>query len=184
MQNTPGFFKPKFQPKKPSHGLTINEQIKNSSIRLVYPPELIGIYSLQSAINLAEQAGADLIEINKIDSQSICKIVEVSKYLYDQKKKEKEKKRNAFAQSIHEIQLSPDISTNDIQYRVKKAIDWLKAGDKVKCVVMFKGRQIKNPERGELVLLQFAEQTIEVGVLESLPKLENKKMQVTLKPKK
>ena len=169
--------------KQNKHNYTINTWIKSPSIRIVGSEQYDGVYSLSEALALGGSEGLDLIEIKNQDDTSICKMMELSKFLYQEKQKKKEQKKNNRGSEIKEIRLGVEISENDISYRVKNAISFLSEGNKVKCLIQFKGRQIVHKERGELVLLSFADQCKEKGVLEYLPKLEGKKMHITIKPK-
>jgi translation initiation factor IF-3 len=161
----------------------INHQIKAAKVKIV-GSTADGTYSPQQAMQLAQQQAVDLVEINLQGELSICKLIEYSKFLYQLKQKEKEQKRNQKTNELKEIQLSCDISENDVAYRVKNAIEWLKEGNRVKLSLMFKGRQNARVAQGELVMLQFSEQVSEYGTLEAMPSREGKKMFCTIKPKK
>jgi len=162
----------------------INNQITTNKIRLVGTENKDGIYTYYEALDFARKEDVDLIEISFKDDTSICKLMEYKKFLYQLKQKEKETKANQKTQLTKEIRLSPEISENDLSYRIKNAIEFLKEGNKVKLTLIFKGRAINFREKGELVLLQFADAVKENCVLENMPKLEGKKMSCTLKPKK
>lgn len=170
--------------KHKNNNLVTNRSIRNKTIRVV--EDFAGVYTLDEALQIANNEGLDLIEISNQPERntSICKIMEVGKFLYQQKKKEKEKAKNSHQTEIKEVRLSADISQNDISYRVKNCIEFLKEGNKVKCTMLFRGREILFKDKGELVMLEFANALQEVGVLESMPKLEGKKLSCILKPKK
>lgn len=169
--------------KKKKHDYVINTWIKSPNIRIVGSEQYDGVYTLSEALSLGRSEGLDLIEIKNQDDTSICKLMEFSKYQYQEKQKAKEQKKNNKGGEIKEIRLGVEISENDISYRVKNALGFLSEGNKVKCVIQFRGRQIVHKERGELVLLSFADQCKENGALEYMPKLEGKKMHITIKPK-
>lgn len=180
--NGPRTFQPRKSQKEqlPPH----NHQIRGKEVRIVQSdPIQSGIYPLIDAIKLAQEQGMDLVAFNLTQEIPICRIVSIDKFMYEQKQKQKEQKKQSAASEVKEIRLSPDISDNDVAYRVKSACEWLQRGDKVKCTLQFKGRQIMHKERGELVLLQFADAVKDYGIPESLPKLEGKKMFMMLKPK-
>lgn len=161
-----------------------NQKINSQEIRIVDSDGFDGIYNLSDAMNLAFEKGLDLIEINKTEKNSVCKLMELGKFLYQQKQKKKEQKKKTLTQEVKEIRLSTEISENDLSYRIKSAIDWLKSGDKVKCTLVFKGRQMSFKDKGEVVILRFVSALSEVGQLEFMPKLEGKKMFCLIKPKK
>ena len=161
----------------------INSRIFAKSIRIVGSDGFDGVYNRNEALQLATTEGTDLIQMSETNGQAICKLMEYKKFLYQQKQKEKEKKQKQKSQELKEIRLSPDISSNDVAYRIKNAIEFLKEGSRVKLSLQFKGRQINHKEKGELVLLSFAESVAEFGILENMPKLEGKKMFSVLKPK-
>lgn len=160
----------------------INFQIRNQSIRIVGSENSDGVYNFREAIDLAKDLEVDLVELSEVNNQSICKLIDYKKFLYQQKQKEKEKKNSS--QELKEIRLSPDISDHDIEYRVKQAKEFLSKNDRLRLSLQFKGRQMNFKERGELVLLKFIEALIDCGTAENLPKLEGKKMFCVIKPKK
>ena len=169
--------------KHKKHNYIINTWIKSPNIRVVGSEQYDGVYTLTEALELSRVEGLDLIEIKNQGDTSICKLTELSKFLYQEKQKKKEQKKNNKGGEIKEIRLGVEISENDISYRVKNAIGFLSEGNKVKCIIQFRGRQIVHKERGEIVLLSFADQCKEKGGLEYLPKMEGKKMHITIKPK-
>lgn len=160
----------------------INQEIKTLEVRLVGDGEP-KVISLKSALDMAESKSKDLILINDKQNPPIVKIEDYNKYVYDLEKMEKERKKKNKTE-LKEVQLSVSISDNDLNTKIKKAIEFLKSGDKVKCSLLLKGRQRVSPERGELVILKFLQSVVEFGVPESLPKLENAKWLVLIKPKK
>jgi len=162
----------------------INEQIRVNEVRLVALPEgyTDGIYTIAEALKIAKELGLDLIEISSSEKGSICKIMECSKFQYEMKKKEKDNKKNQKSGQLKEIGLSPNIGDNDLETKVRKSKEFLKDNDKVKVVMLFKGRNIAFKDRGEIVMLKFASLLEEVGVPESMPKLEGKKMMFIIKP--
>ena len=132
-------------------------------------------------IALAQQL--DLVEISPSADPPVCKVVDYNKFLYDKKKKEKEMKAKSKTAEVKEIRFTPGTDDHDFDFKAKHAEKFLKDGNKVKAYVQFKGRAIMFKERGELVLLKFAERLAEVGQPEGLPKLEGKRMQMVLSPK-
>ena len=113
----------------------------------------------------------------------VCKIIDYNKFLYEKKRKEKEMKAKSKASEVKEIRFTPNTDDHDFDFKAKHAEKFLKDGDKVKAYVQFKGRAIQFRERGELLLLKFAERLNEVGVLEGMPKMEGKRMLAIWAPK-
>lgn len=164
----------------------INQQIKAKEVRLVALPEgyTDGVYPIAEAVKIANTLGLDLIEVSTNSAPPVCKIMEYSKFQYEQKKKEKENKKNQKNSQLKEMSLSPDIGDHDLETKARKSKEFLEKGDKVKVTILFKGRKIVFKERGELVMLKFADILKDFGTPEAMPKLEGKRMFFTLKPKK
>ena len=161
----------------------INEEIKSLEVRLIGQGEP-KVLKTNTAIKMASDEEKDLILINENQTPPIVKIEEYNRFLYNLEKLEKEKKKNSNQSQLKEIQISTEISDHDLQIKAKKANEFLKDGDKVKCVILLKGRQKANPERGQLTMLKFASLLEENGVPEHLPKLESSKWLMMVKPKK
>ena len=143
-----------------------------------------GIYNIKEAIELADDQGLDLVEISPKASPPVCKIVDYKKFLYERKKKQKEIKAKTAKVVVKEIRLGPNIDDHDFNFKLKHAIKFLQDGAKVKVDVFFKGRMIIYKEKGEVVLLRFAQELEEYGKVERLPKLEGKRMIMIIAPKK
>ena len=152
----------------------INSEIISNEVRLIGRGE-------PQVIFIKEK---DLILINDAQNPPIVRIEDYNKFLYETEKAEKEKKRNSQKSQLKEIQLSVNISDHDLETKSKKGREFLKDGDKVKVVISLKGRQKASPERGELVMLKFADSVSEFGVPEALPKLEGGKWLMMIKTKK
>ena len=167
---------------KDSHA--INEQIRAREVRLVGDNVEEGIYPTQRALKIAEEQGMDLIEIAPMAQPPVCKIIEYQKFLYEQKKREKERKANSTKIVIKEIRLSPQTDDHDFEFKLNHAIRFLKEGNKVKVDVFFRGRSIVYKEQGEQQLLKFAEALLEYGKPEQMPRLEGKRMLMIIAPKK
>lgn len=165
----------------------VNRQIREKEVRLVSMPDGYedGVYSIESALVIANELGMDLIEISNKSNPVVCKIMELSKFKYLLKQKQKEIRVNQKESSVlKEIYLSPEIGDHDLDTKAKKAIECLSKGNKVKVAIKFKGRSIVFKDRGEIVMLNFANKVQESGVPESLPRMEGKMMFYILKPKK
>jgi len=132
---------------------------------------------------MAQSQQLDLVEISPQADPPVCKIIDYNKFLYEKKKKEKEMKANSKVSEVKEIRFTPNTDDHDFDFKAKHAENFLKEGNKVKAYVQFKGRAIQFKERGELLILKFAERLSEVGVLESLPKMEGKRMLAIWAPK-
>lgn len=142
------------------------------------------ILSLRDALALAEQLTMDLVEISPQVNPPVCKVMDYQKFLYDQKKKQKEIKSKSAKVVIKEIRLGPQTDDHDFEFKVNHAIRFLKEGCKVKVDVFFKGRSIVYKDQGELILLKFAQALESYGKPEQLPKLEGKRMMIVIMPKK
>jgi translation initiation factor IF-3 len=160
-----------------------NEEIRIREVRLT-GDEHSGIMSTDEALKIARQKGLDLVEINPEPTPSICKILDYDKFIYEEKKKKKEfaKKQKESSKKAKEIRVGPNTGDHDLNFKAKQAIEFLDKGHKVYLNVLFKGRNIIHKERGEVVLLKFAELTSEHGIPENLPKLSGRKMEMYLKP--
>ena len=143
-----------------------------------------GIYQLREALTLAEQQELDLVEISPTANPPVVKVMDYKKFLYEQKKKQKEIKQKTAKVVVKEIRLGPNIDDHDFSFKLKHAEKFLQEGSKVKVDVFFKGRSIIYKEKGEVVLLRFAQELEDVGKVERLPKLEGKRMIMIITPKK
>jgi len=153
-------------------------------VRLVGDNIEVGIYSTSAAQALAREQELDLVEISPKAKPPVCKIIDYKKFLYETKKREKEMKAKQVKTVIKEIRFGPNIDDHDFEFKARNAEKFLKDGAKVKIYVQFKGRAIVFKERGELILLRFAERLIELGDLENMPKLEGRRMIAFIAPKK
>lgn len=162
----------------------INDQIKATEVRLVGDNVEAGIYTIQQAMEKAEELELDLVEISPNADPPVCKILDYQKYLYQQKKKQKEIKAKATKVVIKEIRFGPQTDDHDYNFKLKHAQGFLQEGSKVKAYVFFKGRSILFKEQGEVLLLRFANDLEEYGKVEQMPVLEGKRMILMLAPKK
>ena len=135
-------------------------------------------------MRLAEEAGLDLVEISPGAVPPVCRIIDYKKFLYEQKKKQKELKAKAAKVVVKEIRFGPNTDDHDFDFKLNHAIKFLGEGSKVKAYVFFKGRSIVFKERGEELLLRFADKLEDYGKPEALPQLEGKRMQIMLAPRK
>src|SRR6478735_8028536 len=170
-----GRFNPRFN-RQPEPEHRINDRIRVPQVRLVGDNVTVGIYPTHEALRIAEQQELDLVEISPNADPPVCKVVDYKKFLYEQKKKKKELKANTVKQEVKEIRFGPNTDEHDFDFKLKHAENFLKDGNKVRAYVFFKGRAIVYKERGEVLLLQFAQKLSELGKVEQLPRLEGKKM--------
>ncbi|CAN5437785.1 translation initiation factor IF-3 [soil metagenome] len=166
--------------REPEH--KINDKIRATKVRLVGDGIEPVVVSIEEALRIAEEKGLDLVEIAAQADPPVCKIVDYQKFLYERKKKEKETKAKAAKQVLKEIRFGPSTDEHDFNFKVKHAMKFLEEGAKVKAYVHFRGRTIAYKERGEIILLKFAQALEEWGKVEMLPKLEGNRMFIHLAP--
>lgn len=169
------------RPKEDEH--KINEHIRVPRVRLVVDGAEPRVLNTREALDIARGEGLDLVEIAPNADPPVCKIIDYSKFKYEQKKKQKELKTKAHKVVLKEIRFGPNTDEHDFEFKLKHAINFLKSGFKVKAYVHFQGRSIVFKERGEILLLKFAQALEEVAKVEDLPKLEGKRMILMLTPK-
>jgi len=162
----------------------INGKITTPQVRLIVDGEEPKIIDTRQAITLAEEQELDLVEISPNSNPPVCKIMDYRKFLYSQKKKQKELKAKQTKVVIKEIRFGPNTDDHDFQFKLKMAIKFLEEGSKVKAFVFFRGRTIVFKDRGEILLLKFAQELAEIGILEQMPKLEGNRMTIMINPKK
>ena len=163
----------------------INEKIKGlKEVRLVGDNVETGVYSYEEAMRIADTLELDLVEISPSAEPPVCKIIDYQKFLYQQKKRDKEKKANSTKIVVKEIRFGPQTDDHDFNFKLKHAREFLKEGHKVKAYVFFKGRSILFKSQGETLLARFAQELEDLGKPEQLPQLEGKRMIITLSPKK
>jgi len=163
-----------------------NYQVKSPEVRLIGDNVDVGIYSIEDAKQIANDLELDLIEISPNANPPVCKIQDYSKFLYDIKKKQKEqeKKNRQNQVEIKEIRFGPNTDDHDFNFKKNHAETFLKRGDKVKAFVFFKGREMMFKDKGQILLLKLAEQLEDVGVVESMPKMEGNRMIMFIRSKK
>lgn len=162
----------------------INEQIRSKEVRIVGDEVESSVMQTRDAIRLAQQQGVDLVEISPNAQPPVCRLIEYSKFLYQQKKRQKEIKAKQVKVEVKEIRFGPQTDDHDYEFKLKHAKGFLSEGDKVKAYVFFRGRSILFKEQGEVLLLRFANDLEEYGKVDSMPVLEGKRMTMFLSPKK
>ncbi len=176
--------KPQPRPRQKVREHRLNEEIDAPEVRVVGEDIEAGVYPVSKAIEMARAKEVDLVEISPAAVPPVCRIIDYNKFLYEKKKKDKEQKAKSKQSELKEIRFTPNTDDHDFDFKSKHADKFLSEGDKVKCYVQFRGRSIMFQERGELMLLKFAERLAEVGTLESMPKMEGRRMIAIFVPKK
>tara|TARA_R100001015_G_C4617522_1_gene173803 strand:+ start:434 stop:901 length:468 start_codon:yes stop_codon:yes gene_type:complete len=143
-----------------------------------------GVYPTRQALAMAEDQGLDLVEISPKADPPVAKIIDYKKFLYDQKKKQKEMKSKAQKVVVKEIRFGPNTDDHDFNFKLKHAEKFIEEGAKVKAYVFFKGRSILFKDKGEILLLKLAQSLEEIATVESMPKMEGKRMIMMIAPKK
>ena len=161
----------------------VNEQIHVREVRVV-SEDGSEVMPSRKAMDLARQQGVDLVEISPNAQPPVCRLIDYSKFLYQQKKRQKEMKQKQVKVEVKEIRFGPQTDEHDYQFKLKHAQEFLLEGNKVRAYVFFRGRSILFKEQGEVLLLRFANDLEEYGKVESMPALEGKKMFLYLAPKK
>jgi translation initiation factor IF-3 len=161
----------------------INDRIRYPKVRVVGDGEP-QVLSTKDALRIAQEKGEDLVIISEKADPPVAKILDYKKFLYDQKKKQKEIKNNAQKVVVKEIRFGPNTDDHDYEFKKNHAVKFLEEGAKLKAYVFFKGRSILFKDKGEILLLRLATELEELGVVEQMPKLEGKRMIMMLAPKK
>ncbi len=165
--------------------LMINEQIRDKEVRVIGEDgEQLGVMSSKEAMQLAEEAGLDLVKIAPTAKPPVCKIVDYGKYRYEQARREKEAKKKQKTIEIKEIRLSPNIDTNDLNTKVNAAKKFITKGDKVKVTLRFRGREMAHMASSKHILDDFAEALTEIAVVEKPAKVEGRSMTMVLAEKR
>ncbi|MBR5776692.1 MAG: translation initiation factor IF-3 [Bacteroidaceae bacterium] len=162
----------------------VNEQIHVREVRIVGDGIESTVMPTFKAIQLAEQKGVDLVEISPNAQPPVCRLIDYSKFIYQQKKHQKEMKAKQVKVDVKEIRFGPQTDDHDYNFKLKHAQVFLSDGDKVKAYVFFKGRSILFKEQGEVLLLRFAADLEDYGKVEQMPQLEGKRMIMFIAPKK
>ena len=161
----------------------VNEQIRVREVRIV-GEDSSEVVPTRKALDMAHQKGVDLVEISPNAQPPVCRLIDYSKFLYQQKKHQKEMKQKQVKVEVKEIRFGPQTDEHDYQFKLKHAREFLNEGNKVRAYVFFRGRSILFKEQGEVLLLRFSNDLEEFGKVEQMPKLEGKKMFLYLAPKK
>lgn len=161
-----------------------NEQIRAREVRLVGDNVEPGIYPIDKARRIAASQELDLVEISPTAEPPVCRVIDYQKFLYQQKKRQKEQKAKATKVVVKEIRFGPQTDDHDYNFKLKHARGFLQEGSKVKAYVFFRGRSILFKEQGEVLLLRFANDLEDLGKVELMPVLEGKRMSIMISPLK
>jgi len=163
--------------------LRINERIRVPEVRLVGPNgETVGIVPTDQALKLAQEADLDLVEVAPTARPPVCKLMDYGKFKYENAQKAREARRNQTNVIIKEMKLRPKIDQHDYETKKGHVVRFLRAGDKVKITIMFRGREQHRPELGYRLLQKLAEDVTELGFVESAPKQDGRNMIMVLGP--
>jgi translation initiation factor IF-3 len=162
----------------------INERIRVPEVRLVGENVTEGIYPTKEAMRIADEQELDLVEIAPMAKPPVCRIIDYQKFIYQQKKKQKEQKAKSVKVTVKEIRFGPQTDDHDYNFKLKHAKNFLSEGSKVKAFVFFRGRSILFKEQGEVLLLRFANELEDYAKVEHMPIMEGKRMSIMLTPKK
>lgn len=161
----------------------MNEQIRCREIRVIDEKgEQVGVMNPRDALKLADEHGLDLVEVSPGAKPPVCRIMDYGKYRYEQNKKERETRKNQKVISIKEVKLRPNIEDHDFNTKVRNAVKFLSAGDKVKITIMFRGREMAHPEQGRIVLDRLAEDLKWCATVEQQPLMEGRNMHMLIVP--
>ena len=164
--------------------MRINESIRAREVRVISADgQQLGIMSGWDALQMAQEAHLDLVEIAPTAKPPVCRIMDFGKYRYEQQKREKEARKKQKTFDLKEVKLRPGIEDHDFEVKFKNALRFLQDGDKVKVTIMFRGRELSHPELGQVLLQRMAEQIKENAIVEKQPKLEGRNMTMILFPK-
>ena len=162
----------------------INEEIRDREVRLISADgEQLGVMPTRQAMEMAEQAGLDLVKIAANAQPPVCKLMDYDKHRYEQSKRERDLRKNQRVVTLKEVQLSATIEENDVQTKFRNAVKFLQDGDKVKVSIRFRGRQIAHADIGMKIMQDFASRIEEYGTIERRPMLEGRHMIMILGPK-
>ncbi|MDR1516815.1 MAG: translation initiation factor IF-3 [Dysgonamonadaceae bacterium] len=174
----------KINPRDSKELYRINERIRVPEVRLVGDNVEQGVYPTREALRIAENLELDLVEISPTATPPVCRVIDYQKFLYQQKKRQKEQKAKSVKVVVKEIRFGPQTDDHDYNFKLKHAKNFLEEGSKVKAYVFFRGRSILFKEQGEVLLLRFANDLEDYARVEQLPLLEGKRMIIMLTPKK
>ncbi len=164
--------------------IRVNERIRSPEVRVIGPnSEQLGVVIIKRALELARESGLDLVEVAPTATPPVCRVMDFSKYKYDQEKKERRVKKSQRVSHLKQLRLKPHIDEHDYKVKIRKAISFLERKDKVKLNLMFRGREMSYPEQGKRILDRCIVDLAQYGQAEKAPMLEGRVMSVTISPK-
>jgi len=167
-----------------SKDLRVNEAIRSREVRLIDEAgEQLGILPIREALRIAQERGVDLVEVAPSARPPVCRLMDFGKFKYEQSKKEREARKKQKIVDVKEVKMRPSIEEHDFEVKVKSAERFLKEGDKVKCTIMFRGREIAHSDLGRKLLERFAARLQDIASIERTPRVEGRNMIMILTPK-
>ena len=164
-------------------GPRVNERIRCPEIRLIGAEgENVGVVTPERGMQLAEQAGLDLVEISPNASPPVCKIMDFGKFKYEQQKRESEARKKQKIIEVKEVKFRPNTDTHDYEVKMRNVVKFLENGDKVKVTLRFRGREMAHQNLGRELLERVAEDVKEIGKIENMPKMEGRQMIMMIGP--
>ena len=162
----------------------MNHEIRDREVRVISQTgEQLGVMPTHAAMQLAEDAGLDLVKIVPNAQPPVCKLMDYDKYRYEQSKKEREFRKNQKVITVKEVRLSATIEDHDVDVKFKNAVKFLKDGNKVKVTIRFRGRQITHSEIGRQIMNEFADRIKEYGTVDKAPAIEGRNMSMFISPR-
>jgi len=173
----------RFDRRRPEQGLRINQRIRVPEVRVIAEEEQLGVLPTHEALRLAEERGLDLVEISPRSFPPVCRIMDYGKYKYEEAKKKQHAKKRASTVETKEIKFRPKTEEHDMAFKVKHVRKFVEAGNKVRLVVVFRGREITHPQTGMAVLNKVVDLCQDIATVEATPNLEGKRMIMVIAPK-
>ncbi len=165
-------------------GPRVNEEIQVATIRLVDESgEMVGVVPVSQGLELAQEAGLDLVEVSPTAEPPVCKILDYGKFKYQEQKKRSEARKKQKTFDVKEIKMRPSIDTNDYDVKMRSIVKFLGEGDKVKVTIRFRGREMVHQDLGLAVLNRVRDQLLDLAKIEEFPKMEGRQMTMVMAPK-
>ena len=163
----------------------INEQIRCKEVRVIGEEgQQLGVMALRDALNMAKDAGVDLVMVSPSANPPVCRIVDYGKFKYEQLRREKEAKKKQKTVEVKEVRLSPNIDVNDLNTKCNSARKFIEKGNKFKVTLRFRGREMAHIDSTKHILEDFAEKLSDIAVIEKAPKMEGRSMMMFLTEKR
>src|SRR6059036_3559051 len=174
----------KFPPRKQTRRENVNETIRAREVRAVFPNGETEVMPTQAALRKAQEMGLDLVLVAPTAMPPVAKAVDFGHYQYEQKKKQHEAKKKQHVVQVKELKFRPNTDDHDYEFKKNHAIRFLKEGNRVKAVVQFRGREIAHSDLGKKLLIRFAEDLVQYGAVESMPRMEGRNAHILISPSK